>query len=56
MYKELISVLTGLCSLLIACFFSEEKAYIAGLIFTVAGPAIRIFYSYRKKIRKKYIQ
>jgi uncharacterized membrane protein len=52
MYKELILVLTGLCSLLIACFFNEKKVYLAGLIFTLAGPAIGIFYFYRKKRRK----
>jgi hypothetical protein len=45
-------VLTGVSSLLIACFFNEKKVYIAGLIFTLAAPAISIFYFYRKKRRK----
>jgi hypothetical protein len=53
MYKELILVSTGIGSLLIAMSFSEDKASIAGPFYMVAGPAITIFYSFRKKIRKK---
>ncbi|HTB24987.1 MAG TPA: TMEM175 family protein [Puia sp.] len=52
-YKEIIMVSVGLCSLLFSFLFKDEKAGYAGLIYMLIFPAITIYYIFRKRIRKK---
>lgn len=53
MYKELIMICTGLCSLLFALILSDQQSGSSGMIYLLILPAITIFYIFRKRIRKK---
>jgi uncharacterized membrane protein len=53
MYKELIMTCTGLCSLLFALLLKDEKAGYSGYVYVLLFPTITIFYTIRKRIRRK---
>jgi uncharacterized membrane protein len=53
MFKELIMICTGFCSLLFALLLSDQQSGNSGMIYILLLPAITIFYIFRKKIRKK---
>jgi uncharacterized membrane protein len=53
MYKVLIMICTGLCSLLFALLVSDQESGLSGMIYILLLPAITIFYIFRIRIRKK---
>jgi uncharacterized membrane protein len=53
MYKEIIMISTGLCSLLFSFLLTDESSGIAGFIYMLIPPAITVFYIFRNRIRKK---
>jgi uncharacterized membrane protein len=52
MYKEIIMISTGLCSLLFALLLKDKESGNAGMIYILLLPAITIFYIIRKKTRR----
>lgn len=53
MYRMLIMISTGICSLLTAVFLVRGITGWAGYIYFLIWPAITIFFRYRNKLRKK---
>jgi uncharacterized membrane protein len=53
MYKEIIMVCTGICSLIFCLLLTVENSGLAGLIYLLLFPAFTIFYTFRIRIRKK---
>ncbi len=53
MYKALIMIITGACSLLFAFLVPVKYAGLTGLIYMLITPAITIFYLFRTRNRKK---
>src|SRR6202035_3830208 len=53
MYRELVMVTTGVCSLILAFLLTDKNSGFAGFIYILIGPAVSIFYFFRKRIRKK---
>ena len=53
MYRTLIMAITGLCSLVFAFLAPVKYAGLAGLIYVLITPALTIFYTFRKRNRKK---
>jgi len=53
MYKELIMVSVGLFALSFAYVLSDKNSGNSGFIYILLAPAISIFYTFRKRIRKK---
>jgi len=51
-YKEIIMMSVGLCSLLTSLILSDVYASFAGFVYLLISPAIHILYRYRKKLRK----
>ncbi|MEO8821105.1 MAG: TMEM175 family protein [Ginsengibacter sp.] len=52
-YKNFILITIGIFSVLVAFLLPADQAGIAGLVYGLIGPALTIFYSRRKKIRRK---
>ena len=53
MFKEIIMVSTGVCSLVVSLLLKDEKAGYAGDLYMLIFPALSIFFIFRKRIRKK---
>jgi hypothetical protein len=53
MYKEIIMIATGLCALLFAFLLTDKESGASGMIYVLIVPAISIFYTIRKRIRRK---
>lgn len=53
MYKELIMVCMGLCSLLFSFILTDESSGSAGFVYMLIPPVITVFFIFRKRIRKK---
>jgi uncharacterized membrane protein len=53
MYKELIMICTGFCSLLFALLLSDKESGNSGMIYILLLPAITIFFIFRKRTRRK---
>jgi uncharacterized membrane protein len=53
MYKEIIMVCVGFCSLLFSLLLKNENAGNAGIIYLLIFPALTIYFIFRKRIRKK---
>jgi uncharacterized membrane protein len=53
MYKEIIMVCVGICSLLFSLLLKDENSGNAGLIYLLIFPALTVYYFFRKRIRKK---
>ena len=53
MYRMVIMIAVGICSLLTASLLHDDQAGLAGFIYFLIWPAITIFFHYRNKIRKK---
>jgi uncharacterized membrane protein len=54
MYRMIIMVAVGVCSLLTALMFNGEKATWAGYIYFLIWPAITVFFKFRRKHRKRF--
>ena len=52
-YRMIIMVAVGICSLLTALMFNGEKATWAGCVYFLIWPAITIFFKFRRKLRIK---
>jgi uncharacterized membrane protein len=53
MFKEIIMISTGLCSLLLALLLTDRDAGISSMIYMLLLPTITIFYTIRKRTRSK---
>jgi uncharacterized membrane protein len=53
MYRMLIMVSVGVCSLIVASTLKADKAAIAGFVYFLISPAIFIFFAFRNKLRRK---
>lgn len=53
MYKNSILILIGILSVAVAFLVPADQAGIAGLVYILIGPGLTIFYSGRKKIKRK---
>jgi uncharacterized membrane protein len=53
MYKEVIMICTGICSLVFALLIKGEQSGNSGMIYLLLLPAITIFFTYRKRLRRK---
>jgi len=53
MYRMVIMMATGICSLLTALWLNDDLAGWSGFVYFLIWPAIAIFYKFRKRIRKK---
>ncbi len=53
MYRMLIMIATGICSLLTALFLIKGFSGWAGYVYFLIWPAITIFFRFRNKLRKK---
>jgi uncharacterized membrane protein len=53
MYKELIMVSVGICSLAIACWVPDKYIGIAGYVYVLIPLVITIFYTFRNRIRRR---
>ena len=56
MYRMIIMVAVGICSLLTALMFKNVQATWAGYVYFLIWPAIIIFFKFRRKLRKKLFQ
>ncbi len=52
MYKNLILILIGIISVAVAFLVPPDQAGIAGIAYGLIGPALTIFYTRRKKIKR----
>lgn len=53
MYRMMIMVTVGICSLITSMLLKNDKAFQAGYVYFLISPAIMIFFKFRNKIRKK---
>ncbi len=53
MFKEIIMVGTGVCSLIASLLLKDEKSGYAGDLYMLIFPALTIFFIFRKRNRKK---
>lgn len=53
MYKEIIMISTGICSLLFSFLLNDERSGLAGFIYMLIPPVITIFFIFRNRTRKK---
>ncbi len=53
MFKEIIMVSTGVCSLIFSLLLKDEKSGFAGDLYMLILPALSIFFFFRKRKRKK---
>jgi len=53
MYRMIIMVSVGICSLLTALFLTVGFSGLAGFVYFLIWPAINIFFRYRNKLKKK---
>lgn len=53
MYKNLILIIIGILSVVVAFLVPANQAGIAGIVYGLIGPALTIFYSRRKKLKRK---
>ncbi len=53
MYKEIIMVSIGFCSLLFSLLLKDESSGNAGLIYVLIFPTLSIYFFFRKRIRRK---
>ena len=53
MYRIIIMVVIGICSSLTALLLTNDYSGIAGYVYFLIWPSIRIFYRFRNKKRKK---
>jgi uncharacterized membrane protein len=54
-YKEVIMMSVGCCSLVTALIFPPKWVSFSGFVYLLISPAIRLLYRYRKKIRKRLL-
>jgi uncharacterized membrane protein len=53
MYKELIMIAVGACSLLLALVLNDDQSGYAGMIYLIILPALTIYFFIRKPMRRK---
>ncbi len=53
MFKEIIMVSAGVCSLILSLLLKDEKSGYAGNAYMLIFPALTTFFIFRKRIRKK---
>jgi hypothetical protein len=52
MWSQMILVVVGVLSVIVALVLPAEKSGMAGYIYFLIGPAFTFFYSFRRKIRR----